>query len=167
MNKLLFLWGEGENLTALQMSVRAAVLFIITLVLIRAGGVRIFGRRSSYDVIIMITMGAILARCIVGASPFLPTVCAAIVMIAIHRFLGWLVLKSPVMESLIKGKPDLIYKDGEIMYENLKRASLTTTDLFESLHLETKQDSLEKVEKAFIETNGRISFIMKEENGDG
>jgi uncharacterized membrane protein YcaP (DUF421 family) len=165
MNKLFFLWGEGENLTVLQMSVRSATLFIITLILIRAGSVRVFGRRSAYDVIIMIMMGALLARCIVGASPFLPTVSAAIVMIIVHRFLGWLTLKSKAMEFLIKGKPDLLYEHGKIIHKNLERALLTEMDLLESLHLETRQDSLEKVEKAFIETNGRISFIMKENPG--
>ena len=34
------IWGEGEKLNALQMSVRALIMFLIALTLIRLGGLR-------------------------------------------------------------------------------------------------------------------------------
>ena len=155
------IWGSGEQLNVLQMGVRAAVVFLITLILIRFGGVRIFRERSGLDVIIMIVMGSVLARGIVGASPFWSTVVAAFVMIIIHRLLGWLTCKSRLIDFLIKGKQDILFENGKIIRKNLERAHLTDHDLFESLRLETKMDNLDKVERAFIETNGRISFILK------
>jgi uncharacterized membrane protein YcaP (DUF421 family) len=164
MNALYSLWGSGEQLTAVQMAIRAIITFLITLVLIRVGGVRIFGKRSGFDTIIMITMGSVLARGIVGASPFWSAIAAATAMIAVHRLLGWLCIKSRAIESLIKGKQDILYKNGKIIPANLKKASLTEMDLEESLRLETRTNSFEKVKEAFIETNGRISFIMKEDS---
>jgi uncharacterized membrane protein YcaP (DUF421 family) len=155
------IWGSGEQLNPLQMGVRAAVVFLITLVFIRFGGVRIFRERSGLDVIIMIVMGSVLGRGIVGASPFWSTIAAAFVMIIVHRVLGWLTCKSKLIEILIKGKRHILFENGKVIRENLRRAHLTDHDLFESLRLETKMDNLEKVEKAFIETNGRISFILK------
>jgi uncharacterized membrane protein YcaP (DUF421 family) len=156
-----YIWGSGEQLNALQMGVRAALAFLIALVLIRIGGVRIFRERSGLDVIIMIVMGSVLGRGIVGASPFWSTVAAAFVMIIVHRLLGWLTCKSKLIDFLIKGRQHILFENGKIIRENLQRAHLTDHDLFESLRLETKMDNLEKVEKAFIETNGRISFILK------
>jgi uncharacterized membrane protein YcaP (DUF421 family) len=70
MDILQTLVGEGEKLTVLQMSVRAFVMFIITLVLIRFAGLRTFAKQSSFDNIIVIMLGAVLARGVVGASPF-------------------------------------------------------------------------------------------------
>lgn len=35
-------------------------------------------------------------------------------------------------------------------------------DVLESLRLETHQITLNKVEKAWMETNGRMSFLLKE-----
>jgi uncharacterized membrane protein YcaP (DUF421 family) len=161
MSLLDTLWGQGERLTVIQMSVRAMVVFIITLILIRVGGVRIFKNRSAFDTIIMITMGSVLARTIVGVSPFFPTIAAATVMIIIHRMLAWICVRSPRLESVIKGKCRVLYKDGKVMHGNLEKAALSETDLLESLHLETKERSFDEVEEALIETNGRISFIMK------
>lgn len=166
MTNLFFLWGQGTDLTALQMAVRSTVAFIITLILIRIGGVRIFGRRSAYDTIIIIMMGSLLAKGIAGSSPFWSTIAGAAMMIFIHRVMGWMSSNSRAIESLIKGKQNVLYHNGEIIHKNLLKAALTETDLLESLRLETKQDSLEKVEQAFIETNGRISFILKKSKDD-
>ncbi|HET6994138.1 MAG TPA: YetF domain-containing protein [Chitinophagaceae bacterium] len=155
--------GHGEYLSALQMSVRAAIIFFVLLFLIRVGGVRIFGRRSGFDLVIVITMGSVLARGIVGASPFLATIAASAAMIVIHRLLGWLSSKNRRFEKIIKGDHLVLYDKDRIIMENLEKSSLSREDLEESLRLETKSSSLEKVETAYLETNGRISFILKKE----
>lgn len=163
MNELSDLLGRGEDLTPLQMSLRAVIVFFATLILIRIGGVRIFGRRSSTDTIIIIVMGSVLARGIVGASPLVSTIAAALVMVVIHRILAWISAKNSKLETLIKSDHIILYENGAIQKKNLIRAALSEADLFESLRLETKQDSLDKVTIAYMETNGRISFILKPE----
>jgi uncharacterized membrane protein YcaP (DUF421 family) len=97
-----------------------------------------------------------------GASPFLATVAAAAAMIVVHRLFG-LLSSNRILETLIKGTPLTLYKDGRILSNNLRRASLTEEDLKESLRLETKGTSLEKIETACLETNGRISFVLKKD----
>ena len=56
------LFGNGQNLTALQMGVRAFIMFFIALALIRIGGMRIFGKKTAFDNILVIMLGAVLAR---------------------------------------------------------------------------------------------------------
>ncbi|WP_436486776.1 DUF421 domain-containing protein [Chitinophaga sp. ARDCPP14] len=163
MNAAANLWGQGDQLNVLQMSVRAVAMYFVTLTLIRLGGMRIFGKKSAFDTIIVIMMGAVLARVIVGASPFLGTVAAAAVMVAINRSLAWISLKSDMINRLVKGKPLLLYDAGEIKWENMNKACLSKSDLMESLRLETLKASLAEIEQAYMETNGRISFIMKPE----
>jgi uncharacterized membrane protein YcaP (DUF421 family) len=163
MNKISELMGQGEDLTPLQMALRAILIFIVTLILIRLGGVRIFGRRSSTDTIIVIVMGSVLARGIVGASPLLSVIAAASAMIILHRLFGWLSQKFKWFDRMIKGRKTRLYENGTILLSNLEKTALTTSDLMESLRLETKQEELEKIESAYLETNGRISFINKEE----
>lgn len=118
-------------------------------------------QKSAFDDIIVIMLGAVLSRGVVGANPFLSTVAAGAVMIAIHRLLGWASTRSAAIEKLIKGQPAVLYKDGTIHAVNLRHSSLTEKDLLESLRLETNKDSLADIETACMETNGRISFILK------
>ena len=155
------IWGEGEHLDILQMSVRAFVMFFIALLLIRLGGMRIFGKKSAFDTIIVIMLGAILARGVVGASSYWATVVASAIMIAINRALAWLSERFSVVNNVIKGRPLLLFQSGRILWDNMKKASLTRSDLMESLRLETHQLSFDQIEEAYMETNGRISFITK------
>lgn len=161
LSMINLIWGEGEHLNALQMAVRAGLMFFIALLLIRLGGMRIFGKKSAFDTIIVIMLGAVLARGIVGASDYWATVAASAVMIGINRLLAWLSEKFTVVNNVIKGKPLVIYESGEINWEHMRMSSLTRSDLMESLRLETEKESLSDIDKAYMETNGRISFIVK------
>jgi uncharacterized membrane protein YcaP (DUF421 family) len=155
------LWGEGEHINALQMSSRAFVMFFIAFALIRLGGMRIFGKKSAFDNVVGIMLGAVLARGIVGASSFIGTVCACIVMLLIHRSIAWASLKSPLLANLFKGQAMLLYKDGSILWDNMKKSAISEKDLMESLKLETKKTSLDGIDTVWLETNGRISFVEK------
>ncbi|MBV9962879.1 MAG: hypothetical protein JO072_11595, partial [Parafilimonas sp.] len=70
MNTIQYWFGEGEHLNVLQMSVRTFFTFILLMLLIRLAGMRTFAKRSAFDNIIVILLGAVLARGVVGASPY-------------------------------------------------------------------------------------------------
>ena len=78
------LFGQGFNLNILQMTLRAIVIFFIALVLIRYTGMRMFGIKSAFDICVTIIYGAVLARAIVGASPFIPTIVASSSLVIVH-----------------------------------------------------------------------------------
>ena len=161
MNSIEQIFGVGKDITAVQMSARSFVMFFIALVLIRIGGVRIFANKSAFDNIIVIMLGAILSRGVVGANSFWSTVAASFIMIVVYRLLAWLCVMNKKAEHLINGKPVILYKDGKVCTDNLKKTSISQSDLMESLRLETKKDSLDDIDMAFLENNGRISFILK------
>ncbi len=162
MNTIHYLFGEGPNLTTLQMSMRTFVTFIILLVLIRLAGMRTFAKRSAFDNIIVILLGAVLARGVVGASPYCATVASSVVMVGMHRLIAWLSVKNRKFEKLVKGTYIKLYQDGALVNNNLERTGMSENDLHESLRLETKKLTLAEIDTAFMETNGRISFILKE-----
>ncbi len=161
MDTIQFLFGEGEKLNILQMSMRSLIMFIIMLILIRFAGRRAFAKKSSFDNIIVIMLGAVLARGVVGASPFWSTVAASVIMIILHRIVAWLSVKNNFVERLVKGNAILLFQKEKIIGKNLTKTGISKKDLHESLRLETKKDSLEDIQDAYLETNGRISFILK------
>jgi len=164
MDVLKFLFGEGSDLTMLQMCMRTFTTFIIMLILIRLSGMRTFAKRSPFDTIITIMLGAVLARGVVGASDYIDTVAASVVMVAIHRTIAWLSVKNKKFERLVKGTYIKLYHDGALIGNNLEKTGMSENDLHESLRLETKKLTLAEIDTAFMETNGRISFILKEKD---
>ena len=162
MNAWEDLFGSGEDLTALQMSVRAVCMFFITLILIRLAGMRTFGKHSAFDIIISIMLGAILSRGITGASPFGGVVAAAAVMVIIHRLLGWLSVKFSSIDKIIKGESRVLYKNGEVQWKNIIRSSVSMKELKESVRQEINEDNFDNVDCIYIDSNGRISVVKKE-----
>jgi uncharacterized membrane protein YcaP (DUF421 family) len=126
---------------------------------------RTFAKRSPFDTIITIMLGAVLARGVVGASDYIDTVAASVVMVVMHRTMAWLSVKNRKFEQLIKGTYIKLYHDGALIGNNLEKTGMSENDLHESLRLETKKLTLAEIDTAFMETNGRISFILKEETG--
>jgi uncharacterized membrane protein YcaP (DUF421 family) len=155
------IFGRLEDLTALQMAVRSFVMFFIALALIRIGGMRIFGKKTAFDNILVIMLGAILARGVVGASPFFSVVAAAAVMVAIHKILAWLAMKHIWVGKIVKGIHRSLYRDGKMNTKNMKIAAISKDDLMEGVRLQIHSDSLDDVKEAVIEKNGQVSIVEK------
>jgi uncharacterized membrane protein YcaP (DUF421 family) len=162
METLTGIFGEGQNLTILQMCCRGAVIFFMALILIRISGRRSFGFRNPLDNIINISLGAVLSRAIVGASPFLAVLAACLTIVILHRIIGWLIVKNERIATLVDGKKILVYENGKFLHENMKRALLGEEDIRQGVRVATLTDSLQDIERIYLERNGEISAIKKE-----
>ena len=161
MNEFYQLIGEGKELNIFQMAIRAAMIFIIALALIRFSGRRTFGMLSPFDTVISILLGAILSRAVIGASPFVATIIASVVIVILHRLFAWISLYNDIFGSLIKGNAKIIYEDGKIIRKNMKKFFITDKDLIEGIRLQGNVESLDEIKSAYIELDGKISVIKK------
>jgi uncharacterized membrane protein YcaP (DUF421 family) len=155
------LFGRSDDLTALSMTLRSFMMFFVALALIRIGGMRIFGKKTAFDNILVIMLGAILARGVVGASAFFSTVAAAAIMVVIHKILALLAMKHIWVGKIVKGIHRSLYKDGKMNTKNMKIAAISKDDLMEGVRLEIHSDSLDDVQEAIIEKNGEVSIVKK------
>ena len=161
MSFLIQLFGEGKDLTALQMSCRGIVVFIIALLLIRISGRRSFGIRTPLDNIIIISLGAILSRAVVGASAFVPVIITCFVIVAFHRFVGWLIANSKFVALFVESDKIILFENGKYLPENLKRVQLTEEDVMQGVRKSALTEDLKTIKYIYIERNGEISAIRK------
>lgn len=161
MDILNELFGHGKDLNSLQMSVRAISVFFIALILIRFTGMRVFGIKSAFDTCIIIMLGAILGRAIVGASPFIPTVVSSTAFVVVYKIIARLSVTHQFISHLVKGKPLSLYKDGILNDRNLKRSCLSYGDVMEEVRISLNQNSLDNISEIFMERTGKISVIEK------
>lgn len=71
--------------------------------------------------------------------------------------------KGEDIESIMKGKPVLIYKNGKFLKDRMREANITTGEIFEDLRVEQQTDSLKDISEIFVEKTGEISFIKKQQ----
>lgn len=157
------LFGEGKELNALQMGDRAFVMFFITLILIRITGMRAFGTKSAFDNIIVIMLGALLSRAVVGVSPFIPTVVAGLVLCAVHRLLAMLSMHNSKISHLVKSEEVVLYKNEKLNKKVMDECNVSIGDLMEGIRLAANINSLEEAKEVYMERNGQISVIKKSE----
>jgi uncharacterized membrane protein YcaP (DUF421 family) len=153
------LFGEGRDLDALQMASRAFVLFFLMLVLVHLAGMRAFGRKHSFDTIIVITLGALMSRVVVGVSAALPTIAACIVFVVLHRLVAVLTATVPALERIVKGKQQVLYRGGVFDLHAMRRAGISRADLEEVVRTKANRLHLSDVLEIHLESSGDLSVV--------
>jgi len=161
MEILLKIFGEGKDLNALQMSCRVIVIFFIALLLIRISGRRSFGIRTPLDNIIVISLGAILSRAVVGASEFIPVVVCSFVLVILHRIFAWIILKNKAAARFFEGDKILLYENHKFITQNLKKALVSEEHILQGIRTSGLTTDMNKIDRVYIEPNGELSIIKK------
>jgi uncharacterized membrane protein YcaP (DUF421 family) len=156
-------WGINENISPVEITLRAVVMFILTFFVIRFTGMRSFRKNNPLDLVIAFLIGGILSRGVVGATPFFSTLTAAIALIILQKILFKLSFISNWFETTLKGERFLIYQDGKFIVENMKKADVTKLEVYEDVRVQFQTESLEQFEKIYVEKTGEISFVKKDE----
>ncbi len=147
-----------KEITLAQMALRAIVVYLVTLLMVRLGKKRFMGRSTAFDVILGIMLGSIVSRAITGNAPFFPALVAAAVLLAMHSLFSWVAIHWHGFGGAIKGHSQVIVCDGKIDQREMRRAHMTERDLWEDLRGESISH-LEEVAEARLERNGSLSVI--------
>src|SRR5262249_32003841 len=145
MEILKVIFGEGDKLNALNMSCRSIAIFILALIMIRISGRRSFGIRTPMDNIIVVLLGAILSRVVIGASPAVPTICAAFTIVIAHRIFARVLVKNRRLSELSEGEKILLFEDGKFIHKNLKRGLVREEDVLQGIREAAHTDDLNKI----------------------
>ena len=162
VNPLLGLGAEPKDLTFVQISLRGIIVFLATLIMIRLGHKRSLARKTAFDAVLIVILASVLSRAINGSSAFFATLGGGLVIVLVHRLFAALAYYSHWFGVLIKGSPDLIIDDGDLILKGMRRNHISRHDLEEDLRLAAKTENLNDIRTGYVERSGDISFIKKE-----
>lgn len=163
MNSALGLSRDPQQLTLLQMGLRAIVIYAIALGMVRVGGDRRFiAKHAALDVLLTIILGSTLSRAINGSAPFFETLGAAFALVLLHWLLALIAFHFDRFDPLIKGRSHMLIQDGEINHAAMKKSHISYRDLKSSLRLKANLTDPSQVEQARLEASGEISIILKD-----
>lgn len=148
-----------EDLSVWQMSLRALIIYVTAIVLVRVGQMRFMGQNTAFDMILGIILGSVLSRAITGNAPLLPTVAAAVVLVAFHWLFSVVSFHSDFVGKLIKGREKTLVQDGEIRWDNMRKSHISRRDLEMAIRNTGKITKPDDVAVAHFERSGDISVI--------
>jgi uncharacterized membrane protein YcaP (DUF421 family) len=152
---------EPKDLTFVQISLRGIIVFLVTLITMRLGHKRSLSRKTPFDAVLLVILAAVLSRAINGSAAFFATLGGGVVLVVLHRLFAHLAYYSHGFGILVKGKPDVIVRDGECDFPMMRRNHVSMHDLEEDMRLGARIDDLSRVRLARVERSGDISFIKK------
>lgn len=156
-----FIGSDADTITWWQMSIRAIFIFFSALILVRFGGKRVFGKNTSFDIVLGVILGSILSRALTGNAKFFPTLAAALTLVVLHMVLAKIAFRSKKIGHLVKGTESQLMANGEIDWEMMKKVDITPHDLMEAARIKGSVMGIDKVKAAFLERSGDVSIIKK------
>jgi uncharacterized membrane protein YcaP (DUF421 family) len=158
---LLGLGAEPKDLTFFQVSLRAIIVFLVTLATVRLGHKRSLSRKTPFDAVLLVILASVLSRAINGSAAFFATLGGGVVLVVLHRLFAFLTFYSHGFGILIKGTPDVVVRNGRRDQAMMWRNHVSEHDLDEDIRLSAHTDDLSKIREARVERSGDISFIKK------
>jgi uncharacterized membrane protein YcaP (DUF421 family) len=159
---ILGLGVEPKELTFLQISLRGLIVFLATLIMIRFGHKRSLARKTGFDAVLMVILASVLSRAINGSAAFFATLGGGVIIVLVHRLFAFIAFHSHAFGVLIKGRPELIIDNGDLILGTMRRNHISKHDVEEDMRLEARTEDLKDIGKGYVERSGDISFIERD-----
>ncbi len=162
VSQALGLEMEGKDLGVGHVALRAAVVFVVSIVMLKVGDKRFMGKSTALDVFLGIVFGSTVSRAITGNAPFFPALAAGLALVLLHWAFAAAAFRSHAFGNLVKGHNRLLVRDGEIDWGAMRKSHVTTHDLEEALRSKGEEPDVRRIREAHLERNGDVSVIMRD-----
>ena len=143
---------------------RAVVVYVVLLAMIRISGKRTMGQFTPFDVLLIVLLGNAVQNSLLGADQsLLGGLLLAAVLITINWIVGFVSARSRMAERVIEGEPIVLARDGQLFQRVLRRELVSENDFNEALR-QNGELTMKDVALALLETDGRISVVPKKKD---
>jgi len=158
---LLGLGMEANKLTVFQVLLRAMIVFLAAIVMVRMADKRFLSRMSAVDVILGFILGSALSRAINGSAPFFATIVLGFFLVLLHKAIAWASFYSHTFGELVKGRENLLIEEGKMKTDALRANHISERDLHEELRQEGNIAAVDEVKLAYLERSGKVSVVRR------
>lgn len=143
----------------LQVVLKTIFFYFFVILAYRLMGKREIGQLGIIDLIVSILIAELVAISIENPSDSIFLTIAPIsILVILEILLAYISLKSRTIRTIFGGKTSLIISNGKVNYHEMIKQRYTLDDLLISLR-QKEIRSIEDVEYAFLEPNGKLSIF--------
>jgi uncharacterized membrane protein YcaP (DUF421 family) len=158
LNSILGLDLSSNYLTFTHLIFRAFIVYFAGMFLVRLQS-QFMGINTTFNYMLNFITGSLLANAIVGEGPYFPILGMCLLVIFMNWLIALLCSYSSFMERIIKGKPDILIKNGKIIWRNMRKNLISHDELLEAVHKNLQGTDLSLVKEAYFENSGQITII--------
>jgi uncharacterized membrane protein YcaP (DUF421 family) len=148
---------------AMDSVLRAAVIYVVLLLVFRIGGKRTLAQITPFDLVLLLVIAEATQQALVGPDYSLTNAVLVIVtLVGIDIGLSVVRLRSQRLERLLDDLPVVLVRNGRPIQPIMKMARVVESDVMEAARLLRGVERMEQIKYAILETNGAISIIEAE-----
>ena len=143
--------------------VRAIVVYVVVLLLVRLTGKRTVGQFTPFDLLLVVLLGTAVQNSLIGEDvSLLGGLILAATLLALNWLVGYATARNTRLDRWIEGEPVVLARNGEVFWRVLRRENVSRAD-FETA--KRKSDCAEdaRIAIAVLETSGEITLIKRGE----
>lgn len=139
--------------------------YVVIIFLLRISGKRTLSKWNSFDFVITIAFGSILASLLLSQNTSLAQATLGFGLLVFYQFvITWTAARSSLVQKLIKAKPTLLFQNGQFLQKALKQERVSEGEILASIRSKSIGDTT-KVAAVVLETDGSFSVIQNTGNG--
>lgn len=145
--------------------IKTFFIYLLVAFIFRMMGKREVGQLGTFDLVVFILIAELVAMAIEHKTNFLFNLIPVVVLVILQILISKISLKSIKFRRFIDGKPVVIIKEGVIDFKNMVEQRYTLDDLLLQLR-EKDIRSIDEVQYAILEINGKLSVFKKDDKKD-
>ena len=146
----------------MEIGLRAAIVFVLLLLLMRGMRKRTLGELSPFEMIILVAVGDMIQQ---GVTQEDYSLTGALIVLAtwgsLISLMSWASFRSDRARRIIEGVPMVVIADGELVEPVLKLEQIPLAELEEAARQQGIED-LADVKLGVLEVSGKLSFIKRQ-----
>jgi uncharacterized membrane protein YcaP (DUF421 family) len=147
------------DVPAWELILRAVIIYVFLIALIRISGKRQIGQLAPFDLILLLMLSnAVQDSLIAGDESLVGGMLCALTLVMLNFGVSLLTFRSKKWEALIEGRPQLLVHNGRLYEDVMARAQLTHHELNAALR-QAGCEGVQQVRSAILENNGVISVV--------
>lgn len=143
-----------------ELVVRAAVIYLVLLAMVRISGKRTVGQFTPFDLLVVMLLSEGVSNSLSGGDEsLLGGLIVAATLIIVNLGVAFATARSRRVRDLVEGRPVLIGRDGQLFGDQLQAQHVSVAEFEQALR--EADCSLEDVRCAFLEADGKISILQR------
>ena len=144
-------------------ALRATVIYLAMLVLLRIGGRRELAQLTPADMLLLLLLSEAVSPALSGGHDSIAAgLLSAVILVALTFLIGWLTFRSRRFEKLVEGSPLILVRDGRLDASQLRSMRITDQQLRTFLH-EHGLLRVDQVAVAYVEPSGKVTIVKDED----
>ena len=144
---------------------RAGIVYVFLLVLLRVTGKRQIGQLSPFDLVLLLVLSNAVQNAMNGGeNSVLGGLISAGTLIAVNYAIGWATYKNKKIEALVEGRPEILIHNGKLFTQVMDKQRLTHHELDSALRA-AGCSCVEEVHFAILENDGKVTVQPRNKAG--